>query len=98
MHSPHVRLWLSVTGSPMHTKRRTSMPIGQWNEQMLHWTQRLGSGVTHAPASVCCLLTSEWSQILLLMRGIYPCPEPLCLVTLRRPRVTVLRRAASVSL
>jgi hypothetical protein len=28
------------------------MPIGQLNEQTPHCTQRIGSGVTHAPASV----------------------------------------------
>jgi len=47
-HSPQVRQRLSLTGSPRHTCRRTSISTGQWNEQMPHWTQRLGSGSTQA--------------------------------------------------
>ena len=49
-HSPQVRQRPSTTGSPRHTCRRTSMPIGQLNEQTPHWTQRLGSGSTQAVA------------------------------------------------
>ena len=39
-HSPQVRQKLSLTGSPRHTCRRTSIATGQWNEQTPHWTQR----------------------------------------------------------
>jgi hypothetical protein len=66
-HSPQVRQLLSVTGSLRHTCRRTSMPMGQWNEHMPHCTQRLGSGVTHAVASAVYLALSAANQSMMLM-------------------------------
>jgi len=36
--------------------------MGQLNEQTPHWTQRLGSGTTHAAASAACSALSGANQ------------------------------------
>jgi hypothetical protein len=36
--------------------------MGQWNEQLPHWTQRLGSGTTHASVRASCLSRSDLNQ------------------------------------
>ena len=62
MHSPQVRQRLSFTGSPSHTWRLTSISMGQLNEQTPHWTQRIGSGKTHAVARAAYFSLSELNQ------------------------------------
>jgi len=66
MHSPQVRQRLSFTGSPSHTWRLTSISMGQLNEQTPHWTQRLGSGKTHAVASAAYFSLSDLNQLTVL--------------------------------
>ena len=65
-HSPQVRQWLSTTGSLRHARRRTSMSMGQLNEHTPHCTQRLGSGKTHAVASVAYFSLSDLNQLKVL--------------------------------
>ena len=65
-HSPQVRQRLSTTGSLRHTWRRTSMSMGQLNEHTPHCTQRLGSGRTHAVASLAYFSLSDLNQLKVL--------------------------------
>src|SRR4030042_1278337 len=46
MHSPQVKQAGSSISSPVQACRRTSIPMGQLNEQMPHWMHRSGSGTT----------------------------------------------------
>ena len=42
---------LSVTANPSRPTARTSIPFGQWCEQIPHWTERPGSATTISFAS-----------------------------------------------
>ena len=52
MHSPQVRQAGSIICSPVQAWRRTSIPIGQLNEQIPHWMQRSDSGTTCPDVSI----------------------------------------------
>ena len=73
-HSPQVRQWLSLTGSLRHTWRRTSIAMGQLNEQMPHCTQRCASGVTQAVARFAYFALSVLNQSTVPMIPILPDP------------------------